>query len=315
MVIAIIAVLIALLLPAVQQAREAARRSQCKNNLKQLGLALHNYHDNFNRFPLSYAKNFSIGGAGNASWMQMILPYIDQAPLYDQIDFNWGLLDDPRFVAGGSDANNPASPSNVWAAQQVLSVYLCPSDDSDGLLLGQAGAGGIPIAVNNYKACCGANWAWGNFVVTTAPHALTKAGVNSNGLDFGNGIIARSASKTRWNNAFKDVSDGASNTFAIGEAVPKYCTHTWWWSFNATTATCAIPLNQLAKCTSAGSKNANLTACRGDWPNNYSFHSRHVGGGHFAICDGSVTFISENIDLNLYRSLATISGGEPASVP
>ncbi len=139
-VIAIIAILIALLLPAVQQAREAARRSQCRNNLKQLGLALHNYHDNFKMFPLS-----QLGGVtGQSDWrghsaQTMILPYIDQAPLYNRYNMDvWAWWDTgkgpPNDAAGG-------------AAHAKIPAFRCPSNGS--IANGRPG--------NNYVVCEGAN--------------------------------------------------------------------------------------------------------------------------------------------------------------
>jgi prepilin-type processing-associated H-X9-DG protein len=106
---------------------------------------------------------------------------------------------------------------------------------------------------------------------------------------------------------FRDVRDGMTNTFALGEAVPELCTHSWWFWFNATTATCAVPLNYPIK------KRPPIPAT--DWPNNYSFMSRHPGGGNFAMCDGSVRFVNENIDLPTYYATATISGQEALVAP
>src|SRR5262245_59054953 len=132
-VIAIIGVLVALLLPAVQAAREAARRSTCSNNLKQLAIGCHNYHDIAGKFPLNYATT-----PGNAhwndppntlhrstSWMVQVLPFIEQKPLYDMFDFNWDVRLDPR---NGTVVNNPNNPSNAFAARTVIPTYLCPSD-------------------------------------------------------------------------------------------------------------------------------------------------------------------------------------------
>src|SRR4029077_6628577 len=115
-VIAIIAVLVALLLPAVQQAREAARRSQCKNNLKQLGLALYNYHDSLGTYPVNFAVRGGGGGQAIAdtghSWLTMILPYVDLGPLYNSINHN---------------ANLSGTPGNITAANTVVQVFLCAS--------------------------------------------------------------------------------------------------------------------------------------------------------------------------------------------
>lgn len=314
-VIAIIAILIALLLPAVQQAREAARRTQCKNNMKQIGLALHNYHDVYNQFPINYSTTFTTNNT-TMSWMVTILPYIDQAPLFNQVDPNFGINNDPRQLNPAATAN-PANPSNGWVAKQIIPAYKCPSDTSDNVMGSRANYGGN-WAVNSYKGVAGGNWTWGSWQNRPANGQFPPASADrfqhnqGHGLDRGNGLIFRGNSFA-YSNSFKNITDGTSNSFAVGEAVAKYCTHTWWWWFNGVTATCSVPLNAPAVCAAANPNNSddqNLTLCAGDWPNNYSFKSQHVGGGQFTMCDGAVKFISENIDLTVYRTLATIAGGE-----
>ena len=300
-VIAIIAVLIALLLPAVQQAREAARRSQCQNNLKQLMLGLHNYHDTFGMLPFSYYTTQN-GGAYNEnqmgrSWMSMILPQIEQGNLFQTFDDTLGLV---------PSGTTPETNRNLIAAQTVIPAFLCPSDDTgDGTLTGRANMpAATPFAVNNYKGVSGSNWVWGTFnpVVSTRGRNAN----NNNGLDAGNGIMCRNGDINNLQTTrLGDITDGTSNTFGIGEAVPRMCTHSWWWWFNGTTATCAIPLNYYTS--------NNITP--GDWTNNYSFASQHTGGGQFAMCDGSVKFISENMNIDQYRGLSTVSGREVVTVP
>jgi prepilin-type N-terminal cleavage/methylation domain-containing protein len=296
-VIAIIAILIALLLPAVQQAREAARRTQCRNNVKQLGLAIHNYHDNFLTFPMSYTTdgNFSSQSRGR-SWFIGILPYIDQAPLFNQVNFN-----DPLANSAADPLPTPYSPNTV-VAKTVVTAFLCPSDSSNGngRLNGRANLPGSDFfGVTDYKGVSGNNWAWGSFPYT---HPTGRYAGNSNGLDAGNGWACRNNNGggplvTR----IRDLTDGTSNVTMVGETVAGRCTHTMWWWFNGSTATAAVPLNHFVR---------NPTITPDDWPNNYSFGSLHVGGGHFLMGDGTVKFVSENIDLQLYRNLSTIDGAE-----
>jgi prepilin-type N-terminal cleavage/methylation domain-containing protein len=302
-VIAIIAILIALLLPAVQQAREAARRSQCKNNAKQLGLAIHNYHDNFSAFPMSYTTDgaFSVTSRGR-SWMMGILPYIDQAPLYNSIDQNA-----PLAPAATSPIPTPYTPNTI-ASFTIIVPFLCPSDSTNGngRLAGRSNLTGDSFGVTNYKAVAGNNWGWssaaGNFAYT---HPTGRNAGSNNGLDAGNGWMCRNNRSTGpIITRMRDLTDGTSNVLFVGEAVAGRCSHTTWWFFNHTTATCAIPLNYYQR---------NTTITAGDWPVNYSFASQHTGGGHFTMGDGTVRFVSENIDLTLYRNLATIDGGEISS--
>lgn len=146
-VIAIIAILIALLLPAVQQAREAARRTQCKNNLKQMGLALHNYHDNYQFFPNGNVAS-SAGGWG-LSWYARILPFVDQAPLYNQLTFSGTQ----HGWAWNDPTNNPEGVQNGTAFSRVtLSFVICPSSP----LQAKRDAGGFNIPDAQYMGIMGA---------------------------------------------------------------------------------------------------------------------------------------------------------------
>ncbi|MCU0877356.1 MAG: DUF1559 domain-containing protein [Pirellulaceae bacterium] len=318
-VIAIIGVLVALLLPAVQAARESARRSSCQNNIKQLALGMHNYHDTMNLLPFCYLgpapSTYNATNFGK-SWITMTLPYIEQKPLYDQIDWRADL----NATAPDGTANR-----NIVVAGTPIKTLLCPSDGNNGQgkMAGRANVGGT-WGVNNYKANCGANWAWsssrGNFITPTGQTPPDESVLapplpnNNNGLDGGNGIICRNGGNRQdAMKGFPFITDGLSNTFAIGEAVPAWCTHTWWWWFNGTTATCAIPLNY--KPPTVLARTETMEQIAGDWPINYSFMSRHPGGGQFAMCDGSVRFIPENIDLLTYRRLATAGGGIPVQLP
>jgi prepilin-type N-terminal cleavage/methylation domain-containing protein len=313
-VIAIIGVLVALLLPAVQAAREAARRMSCGNNLKQLGLAVHNYHDTHRAMPLNYGQWAMMDplDGRSSSWMTQILPFIEQQNLYDQIDFRFGVRNDPRNL----NLDTPAPMSNAFVAKAIVPPFLCPSDgENRGGRMASRANFGHEWGVNNYKGVAGANWAWGAFIVNAGPHASGPHGANQpNGLERGNGIFFRSDNYDP-RHTMATISDGTSNTLMIGEAVPRWCTHTWWWWFNGVTATAAVPLNQNALCQVTGNRIVDLNACWGDWPNNYSFMSRHPGGGQFTLADASVRFVQENINIEIYRSLATMASGETAAFP
>lgn len=286
--IAVISLLIALLLPAVQAAREAARRMLCKNNLKQLALALHTYHDAHGVFPLNYGQGPYSDENTGTSWLQQILPFVDQANLYGKIQFGRPLSD----------------PANSGVAQTTVPLFLCPSDAGNTGRMGfRSNVPGM-WGVQNYKACAGSNWNWGLF--SPAMSASGRNANNPDGLDHGNGLICRGGDTPPTTSRLADVRDGTSHTFALGETVPERCRHTWWYWFNATTATCAIPLNY--------KKEPDLqTQNEGDWWHNYSFLSRHSGGANFALVDGSVRYVSDSISRDVYRALGTIDAAEQVS--
>lgn len=283
--ITVVGVLVALLLPAIQSVREASRQVACRNNIKQLALAMQTYESAHTVFPLSYGRAGFSNDSVSASWLQSILPHIDEGGLYAELRFGKPLKD----------------ASNTAVARTVVPDFLCPSDtDDDGLMSFRSNVPGI-WAINNYKACAGSNWDWGPFspVVTTRGRNAN----NPDGLDHGNGIIWRGYGPNPPATRQSDLRDGAGHTFAVGESVPLWCRHTWWYWFNATTATCAIPLNYR--------KEPDLqVAGEGAWFFNYSFLSRHPGGANFGFADGAVRFVSDSIDLSVYRGLATIQGGE-----
>jgi len=300
-VIAIIAILIALLLPAVQQAREAARRSQCQNNLKQIGLALHNYHDIFNGFAPGYiassdAVRAPTVGANRAAWAwgASILPQIDQAPLYNQLNVGARPL---------GIALDPAAANNIsQLAQQVVPAFICPSDSGrnvsgtaspDQQLIDQAGAW-QKIAKSNYVGVnTSRRWHTGGRLTGPDEGAESQwtPAPNANGSP--NGVFFRNRAVQ-----MRDISDGTSNTLAVGERA-------WGFSVGSTglRITCRagvflgniIDNEQLTLHRSLGSlvlplnSDDELECIRG-------FASPHTGGVFFLMCDGAVRFISENID-------------------
>lgn len=280
-VMGVIGILVALILPAVQQAREAARRIQCKNNLKQIALAMHQYHDTHNVFPLNYGRGAYDATNSGASWMQLVLPFLEQENLHRRIRFGQPLND----------------PANIAVAQFSVATFLCPSDSSPGGKMDFRSNVPGTWGVNNFKACAGSNWVWGDF------GPVFSATGQADGLDHCDGLICRGGDNQSSRNRMADVRDGTSQTLMLGESVPLWCRHTWWYWFNAVTATCAIPPNY--------KRQPDLqVAAEGDWINNYSFLSQHVGGVHVAFVDGSGRYLSDSIDLKLYRALGTIRGGE-----
>jgi prepilin-type N-terminal cleavage/methylation domain-containing protein/prepilin-type processing-associated H-X9-DG protein len=297
-VIAIIGVLIGLLLPAVQKVREAANRTKCSNHLKQLGLAVHAYHDSFNFFPVSSYHDLSID-APNWSWLARILPYVEQQPLYNQ----------------GQIPTAPLSFSLSTIATQIP-LFLCPSDplSTSGPRTDEINIGPTPVGLTNYKGVSGANWGNnGSGVYGSAGSPFTcdprwrnpSVSGSFNGLDDGDGIFFRCDFRAPRNLA--SVLDGTSNTFMIGEDVPSKNEHCDWPFMNHAVGTCGIGPN--ARDASGAEYHPY------DWPNVYSFRSMHPAGLNFAFADGSVRFISDTIPLALYRALATKSSGEAVTPP
>lgn len=278
-------VLAALLLPALQSAREAVRLAECRNHLKQIGLALHSYHDACRMMPINYGRGVYNETDRGASWLSMTLPWLDQAPLYDRIRFGEPLTD----------------PANDAAAVTVVPAFLCPSDShGDGVMPDRRNSS-KPRAVTNYKASLGSNWNWGS--AAGARSVSGRHAGNTDGLEWCNGFLCRSGDRPPVPTRFGDIVDGTSTTLAVGEAVPEWSQHTWWYWFNASTATCAVPPNHWRTPETSSA----------DWFENYSFASRHPGGVQFCMADGSVRLIPDGIDLTTYRALATIQGDEVVS--
>jgi prepilin-type N-terminal cleavage/methylation domain-containing protein len=302
-VIAIIAILIGLLLPAVQKIREAANRMKCSNNLKQIGLAIHNYHDTNGFLPRNQNPN-TYGYDINArswSWLAESLPFIEQDNLYKTQATSAGnpsISSPPPTRPTFLQARTTIPGIDVYATQ--IKTYLCPSDSSSvQARTDRANTGGYACGSTNYKGVSGSNWAWGSYP-NTGPSG------NNNGLDVGDGVFYRADDGNQIGLA--GVSDGLSNTLFAGEDIPSINQHCGWPNSNYANGTCAIPLNNGMQTGQPGFNNP------GDWPNLYSFRSRHAQGANFLIGDGGVRFVRQSIDLATYRALATRSGGEVANL-
>jgi prepilin-type N-terminal cleavage/methylation domain-containing protein/prepilin-type processing-associated H-X9-DG protein len=303
-VIAIIAVLIGLLLPAVQSARESARRLSCTNNLKQLALAVHIYHDSRKTFPPGYVNQLSTvpttGGEYSAaitaarsawSWGALILPGLEQSSLYDQLGIGAGV---PI-----RDALNPGG--QLTAMQMPLAQFRCPSDPAPNLNTGKtlhASGGTTPaVALSSYvgvnsSRCwhCGT----GPWVCGPGQGALNQWGAGPGSNHSPNGIFWRDSRVS-----IRDVTDGTSSTLLLGERV--------WELKNPAggTANCraanvfgtriANEQSQADQTLGSATVEINLSSSNNC---NKGFSSLHPGGAQFALCDGSVRFISEEIIQN-----------------
>ncbi|WP_254507950.1 DUF1559 domain-containing protein [Anatilimnocola floriformis] len=286
-VIAIIGVLVALLLPAVQAAREAARRSSCSNNLKQLGISLHNYHDTVQRFPYGYMES---GGLHLRNcWMQQLLPYFEQRAMYDQFattNVQW-IMDIPAAIK-----------------DVPIKTMVCPSDPTGAGAQG-ANGGRRPDGYGtqgNYVGCTGDGFMLG--------YSELK------GLFF-----------YQSSNHFGSITDGSSNTLAFGETIIRGKTGTGWgdggsywggarwggYGFTAMESPNTTVADQVYQCKSTTWKGAPCTSISSSETQRNSLRSLHPGGVQVGLADGSVRFLTNNVDINTYRALATIAGGETFS--
>ena len=326
-VIAIIAVLIALLLPAVQQAREAARRTQCKNNFKQIGLAVQNYHDNFNVFPFGKGPSYP-GAAAYARWSQhaMILPYIDQAPLYNSIDFNYPP-ETPGM--GGVVAFMPpyVSPTGInrAASQTNIPGFLCPSD------IGPAGPGQNNYAGNQGGWLCDRGDTPGSAsdvspgeVQTGVFYYLSQCRMRD--ITDGTSMTCFFSEKIRGNGNPTPNSDlfvispqtSLANTYqtcqSINTATNTPLTSKWGYSW-VMGENCCTQYNHVAVPNSNSCAGTGFVGTMTNMAMQVSANSRHTGGVHTLTGDGAVHFVSSNIDLNVWRGLGTRAGSEVINSP
>ena len=327
MVIAIIAVLIALLLPAVQQAREAARRTQCKNNLKQYGLAFHNYHDAYSQFPngITYIEgpnNPFFGNPQNSPtddpniqvWTEALLPYLDQTNIYNQINFSQAILAPIDFSPAGITA--PYAPilgTNQNATFYAVQAFICPSTPRTDNLVSNLDYG----AIYN-PALAGA----GILIKGGANDYSATSSVEGNGtvLDSLSGETAnRGVLSDEQTTGIKNITDGTSNTTMVMERAgapqlyqrgkPVVGTNTFGGTWNDP----FIGANYLSGSTydgvtaggAGGLCTINCTNMR-----SVGFYAFHTGGATALLADGSVRFISENISYVTMARLVSMAGGQ-----
>jgi len=307
-VIAIIAVLVGLLLPAVQKVRESAARAKCQNNLHNLAIALHAYHDTNNQLPPGAqglmnppSNSGTTTVVKGTSWLVLILPQVEQAPLYAQYNF-------------GQDYS---SANNLNVAIQRVPIYYCPSGskDASGNTQTEVASNGVASNTTHYYGIMGPSGS-SRYL---QPNTNYPQGSQSGSLP-DNSAYSLLGMLPYYDNTFPaqkgivqltDVLDGASNTLMVGEmsytlpigATPIYVS---WTRGNNNGAGAAknilYPINS-------------QTPFNGTNFNDLNMGSNHTGGANFALGDGSVRFIKQNINMDTYKGLSTIAGREPEQVP
>lgn len=294
-VIAIIGVLVSLLLPAVQQAREAARRIQCVNNMKQIGLALHNYHDTFKTFPRT--PWWYNGGGGNQSpeffsgfsWRCMLLPFLEQGAMHDQI--NWSL---PLTDTTGTPM------SNMQIVRSPMPAYVCPSDPT----------GELTKAGNQYLW---SNWCFphGGCDQSESVGVTTYKGLVGIGFDQSLSTVPYPASMfdRRRGQALRmrDITDGTSNEIHVIESSPEFYAWSGWASWHCEISSQNSPNFPFRF---YGGPNRR-TATQHGWTQGLSASSFHPGGVNALMADASVHFIPETINLAVYQGLVAPQDGMP----
>jgi prepilin-type N-terminal cleavage/methylation domain-containing protein len=322
-VIAIIGILIALLLPAVQAAREAARRSQCSNNLKQYGLALHNYLDVHKMFPTGAASNARYAAMGCAEpwewsappcdgptigWQVRILPFAEQGPLWNSVA-SAGDRTHTRYY----DVTVNGAPARLIQVPHAR----CPSDGSPGQDANWAqtnytGNMGSQFTPSNNAAC--------QPYTTQGVHYQYPGGESGHGNDTdqipgwgGRRVICGMFGRLGINITLSDVTDGTTNTLFVGEILPMCHDHGGgWWNHNGmgnAHASTSVPINDFTTC--LNSRRVNFPGCQAqsNWNLSWGFKSMHPGGAQFLLVDGSSRFISETVDYQTYQRLGSRNDG------
>ena len=334
-VIAIIGILVALLLPAIQAAREAARRTGCSNNLKNLGLAALNHHDVMKHFPVSNGAAYS-GEApvpqSGVGWILNTLPQLEETTLYDQFKaggaFEYSYLSQAlgKSMPGVGILSTKNGISCQALMQTQINVLKCPSDPSPNKVRDdQSEWAKVLVFVTNYKGVLddtflgqgfpGNGQGWGNngpgIQYISGPYKEPPPTYYSNGPnDCHNNLRCRGIFfRQSFQRPVKiaSVTDGTSHTFMIGENLPDYDNHSTAYYGNGDWCSCNIPMNNLLTVDPA-SLNLNF------WAEQQGFRSRHPGGAQFCMVDGSVRFVSESVDNQTYRVTCSRNGDESLSL-
>ena len=302
-VIAVIAVLVALLLPAVQAAREAARRSQCMHNIRQVALALHQYHDSFGVFPPGKK------GCCWGTWLAFALPQIEQQALYNAWNFDGNNT--PGLPTGFDVDLRYFGVANQTVSSTRIGVYLCPSDGTNAPITATTNGTTYACTSQNYAV---------NFGNTTQLQADFQ-GIRFGGAPFGDmgSPLADYNQPSTAPRGLRDLTDGAGTTLLASEVVVgqgRDLRGFSWWGDAATFETFLAPNSPFPDVLFSAYYCQNIPPnppCAGATtalPDNYGARSRHPGGVNAAMADGSVRFVKDSIHIRTWRALSTIRGGE-----
>ena len=329
-VIAIIGILVALLLPAVSAAREAARKMSCSNNLKQLGLAMRTYHNTYNSLPYTGAYFWGRQSNNGLTWedtthgsqLVKILPFLEQDPLYNQLNFRITGKTNPGIGqnwAGNFERINVGLTQRKFFWSEIIPTFVCPSADND-----PTGDGGFNTEeapqLHNYACSIGAqfirsqnNWCpeYPGNLFQTGPAVFAN---DARGFRV-SGVFARGA----WAARFRDVSDGESQVIMMGEILPmktSLAKSGGWAHSVALWIGTGGPINYPSQGLGEpgfGVVNSQYPGCThwSNWSTSQGFKSQHKGGAQFVLVDGSVQFLSENIDYVTYNRLGDRRDGGP----
>jgi len=347
-VIAIIGILVALLLPAIQAAREAARRTQCSNNLKQIGVALHNFHDTYKRFPVGQPDDDN----DNYSWSAYLLPFMEQQTMYDTLVQGGAAIvynkNGPNILVHSSitevaghafptphpgtntdsynwytqPRNNHGSAAAGEGARSVLAAFVCPSDnlpptDNNG------------YGKSNYCCCLGSETPWISYFTSAGATAWNRP----TGQTEQDGVFRLAQTNNdHYQTDFGAIIDGSSNVIAVGEVStssmvdPRQTGRVFpiwaggnndWggqWRISSwarvTGPNCYI--NNRVPVWDAALPNGPINAL---YTSDFSYGSRHPGGALFVLADGSVRFLDETINTTVYAYLGSINDGNSIQVP
>jgi prepilin-type N-terminal cleavage/methylation domain-containing protein len=319
-VIAIIAILVALLLPAVQQVREAARKSQCQDHLHNYGVAIHNYEITYKMMPpggvpqdRSGAQSCCNGGP-RIGWQVRVMPFMEQNALYNQLNLNAGL---PNTAPNPPQAAWDTTVNGGLARLQQVSYARCPTDtwpDVDGgwATASYCGSMGSQSTPSNGGAACEP---WQTFA------EVLPAGNSGHGNSFNKRQISGVFSRMGAAIGFKDITDGTSNVVMVGEVLHACTDHrSGWWNSNGggnAHASMVVPLNNMNTCDGATASQITHPTCvaKDRWNFSWGFRSLHAGGAQFLMGDDKVAFFSENIDHRTYNRLGGRADGNAVRVP